>query len=150
MHPLAPCVGHVRSCRHPSVTITLGFRDTVACFRACLWDETKQEMLFHRESRRSLARSQAERNEGKATRVDTREAAGRRAAQSQIADHVRNARSDLGRLSRVESPVRQQETGVERRHVPAANSPPPNSGLLSVRLDDLGFEPALAEQRIGD
>jgi omega-6 fatty acid desaturase (delta-12 desaturase) len=32
------------------VTITLGLRDIVECFRACLWDEERQQMVSYREA----------------------------------------------------------------------------------------------------
>ena len=57
------------------VTISLRLRDIVSCFRACLWDEERQQMVSYREARRHANADPADalqlsrwENEGGATR----------------------------------------------------------------------------------
>ena len=56
------------------VTISLGLRDIVACFRACLWDEERQQMVSYREAKQHADAERADalqltkwENEGGAT-----------------------------------------------------------------------------------
>lgn len=42
------------------VTISLGLRDIVACFRACLWDEERQQMISYREAAHRAKRARAD------------------------------------------------------------------------------------------
>lgn len=42
------------------VTISLGLRDIVACFRACLWDEERQQAISYREAAQRAKRARAD------------------------------------------------------------------------------------------
>ncbi|HET9473131.1 MAG TPA: fatty acid desaturase [Steroidobacteraceae bacterium] len=51
------------------VTISLRLRDVVACFRSCLWDEERQQMVSYREARRPV-NSHAQRRPATCERAD--------------------------------------------------------------------------------